>query len=427
MLRKYLLPTASFLTVLLPVLLIWPVPADIALTTIAVLFLVHCWQQKTWGWCSEGWLRLLALLWMYMIARGLFVAHPLDAMARALPFVRYIVFAAALAHGTLADPETRRRFGIVLSGMVVITALDGLLQWGAGADLLRHPIIVVPSGGGVHLRLTGPYSKPILGIMLTWFAFPALLPLLLTPHGALKGSGAVLRGGALLLATVAAIALSGERIALLLLLMGCLAAGLLLPLRKRLLFAGLGGIVLLLGVLALASPEVFKRQVYSTQETLTHWQQSPYGMLLQSDLALAEKHPLIGMGTGGFHAACEELYAGDTARIEGMCKTHPHNIYLEWLIENGMIGLGLFTAFVVAVFRGCARVFRARRGDPLFVGMLIAFIFRAWPLMSSTGFFSRWGAPPFWLVLGALLVYTVRQPEHKRDADSSVTLQKPGL
>lgn len=424
---EHLFRAASILTVMLPALVLWTVPADIAICVISVLFVIHSYMQKSWEWCREDWVRLLVLLWLYMIARGLFTAHPPEAMSRAMPFVRYTVFAAALARWTLADTRTRTYFAIALSAVVVITALDGLIQRGSGSDLLRHPLIVVPTGGGEHLRLTGPFSKPILGIMLTWLAFPALLPALISPQGTLRRGGALVRGIVFTFAALAAIMVSGERIALLLLLMGCFLAALMLPLNKKVLFAALGGVLLLLGALMLANPEILKRQVSSTQETLTHWEQSPYGMLLESDMALAAQHPVFGMGTGEFRTGCEELYAGDKARIEGMCKTHPHNIYLEWLIENGAIGLGLFIAFIVSALAGCARVFRMRRGDPLFIGLLIAFIFRAWPFMSSTGFFSRWGAPPFWLVLGALLVYTARQPEQKSHVDPSLPLQGPGF
>lgn len=424
--RDYAFIVARYLTIALPVLILWPVPSDIAICTIAALFLWRSARTRDWSWCRERWAQVLGILWLYMVARGLFAAHPHDAMGRALPFGRYIVFSAGIARWTLLHAPTRRLFARTLTAMVVVSACDGLLQWLIDFDLLLHLAVHVPSAGAEHVRLTGPFSKPILGIMLTWLAFPALLPLLLTPNGKPKESRKLLEGLACMLATFAAIALSGERIALMLLLMGCCAGALLLPLRKRVVLMGLVAIVALLGALALLSPAMVKRQVVSTQETLAHWNQSPYGMLLASDLTLAVQNPVFGLGTGQFRTSCEALYVRDTARIQEMCKTHPHNVYLEWLIESGIIGLGLFVAFMVAVFGDCARVFSKLKGNPLFTGMLIAFIFRAWPFMSSTGFFSRWASPPFWLVLGGLLVYTRRQPE-PRDADPAFTLQDTGL
>jgi O-antigen ligase len=101
------------------------------------------------------------------------------------------------------------------------------------------------------------------------------------------------------------------------------------------------------------------------------------------------------------------------------CNTHPHNIYMEWLIENGAVGLLLFITFLVTALRKCIRSWPDNRLNPVFIGLFIAFILRIWPIASSTNFFSSWGAPPFWLVLGALLAYTVRK--EAPDAGTSVT------
>jgi len=401
---------ASAITIIFPLLLISTVAADVGLSLIAVLFLARSHIRKDWGWCREAWVWLLGLLWLYMIARGLFALEPKAALGRALPFGRYIVFAAALARWTLKDEATRRRFLSVLTGAVVFCAFDGLLQYATGRDLLWHPIIHDPNTG--HVRLNGPFpKKPILGIMLTFFAFPVLLPLLFSGR----------RPFALLclLAVTAAIALSGERMALLLMLMGWGITVLLLRPRWRLVLGGFAGLVVLLGVLAFAVPDFLKRQIVSTEQTLAHFWESPYGLLLEGDLALVAEHPVIGLGADQFQGYCEAHYGNQAKQ---MCNTHPHNIWLEWLIEEGVIGFALFAGAILFIFRDCICAFLSGLKDPLFAGLLIALCLRLWPFMSTTNFFSRWGAPPFWLVLGALLVYTAGKPEKKSDADPPLTL-----
>jgi O-antigen ligase len=412
-----LFKAACALTVVFPVLLPSAMLADIALCIIAASFLAHCFMQKEWGWLKESWARTLLLLWLYMIARGLFAEHPKEALSRGLPFARYLVFAAALARWTLADIVTRRRFFGALSGFVIFCAGDGLLQYVTGDDLLGHPLIHDPHNG--HIRLSGPFTRPVLGIMLAWLAFPALLPALL----ARKGNRLATLAG--MFAVLAAVALSGERMALLLTLLGCGLAAVLLRLQKKALCAGFLSIILLLGALAFLSPDMFERQVASTRGTLEHWQESPYGMLLKSDLALAAEHPVTGLGAGHFKSACEALYPDDAAKIAAMCNTHPHNIYLEWLIEEGITGLTLFVVFVSLVLKDGIGIFLRREGNPAFAGLFVAFALRVWPFMSTTGFFSRWGAPPFWLALGALLVYT--QGKGAKNAGASIPFQDSGL
>lgn len=414
---------ACLFTSIFPALLLSPVLSDIGLCIIAVCFLLHCYQTQNWSWCRESWVRILLLLWLYMIGRGLCAPDPKAALASSMPFIRYIVFAVALARWTLENGPTHQKFLYVLCGVVIACAIDGLVQYIFGYDIMLHKLIHDPNVG--HIRLSGPFSRPILGIMLTWLAFPALLPLLFDskakPQWNKKGGGAIIG----LLIVITAIALSGERMALLLTLLGSFIAACILPLSKRLLCVGAAIILLLLTGLTWVAPEMFERQVTSTIQTVSHWEQSPYGLLLRSDLTLATEHPLIGLGADHFRASCEALYAGDKPRIDAMCNIHPHNIYLEWLIEEGCIGLGLFIFFVAIVLRDSIAVLYQNRGNPIFVGWFIAFVLRVWPFMSTTGFFSRWGAPPFWLAVGALLVYTAAKGE--KNAGASLSFQDTGL
>jgi O-antigen ligase len=263
--------------------------------------------------------------------------------------------------------------------------------------------------------------------MLAWLAFPALLPALFKKEPSAKKHYLL---GLIACAAVvlAAIALSGERMALLLTLLGIAMACVLLRLRLRIIALGAAFIAGLLVVLAFASPDMLERQVSSTIQTLTHWQESPYGLLLTSDMTLAKQHPIFGMGAGNFRSGCEALYIGDqesATRITQMCNTHPHNIYLEWLIEEGIIGFALFVIFIGLVIKNCVCVFIRQPVNLAFSGLFIAFILRLWPLMATTGFFSRWGAPPFWLVLGGLLVYTAGKGV--KNAGASLSLQDTRL
>jgi O-antigen ligase len=252
--------------------------------------------------------------------------------------------------------------------------------------------------------------------MLVWVTYPALLP-----HFSGKHRVAAL---AAFLVIALAILLSGERTALLLLGFGGLIAALLLPVRRTWLLGGVACLLVLGGAVALLSPVIFERQVASSIHTLTHWSESPYGMLLASDLTLAAEHPVIGLGVGQFKEHCEALYPGDAERITAMCNTHPHNIWMEWLIEEGIIGLILFSCFVFAVLAACLRS-SALRTNPAFAGWFISFTLRVWPFMATTGFFSRWGAPPFWLALGCLLVYTAGKGQ--KNAGSPLAVQAPEL
>lgn len=396
---------ASTLAALFPALLMaGHVAADVTLTAIALLFLIHSAAEKNWRWCREPWVQCLILLWFYIIVRAVFTEVPAIALRRAIPFARYFVFAAALAYWLLKDKTTCRRFLIMLTCATLFIALDGMLQRFHGKDIIGHLIKINTTG---NLRLTGPFDHEILGIMLAWLYFPVCLKFIIDENGKLQPPQKLLAGifGSLLL--LAAIMLSGERMALLLTLFGWVIAIFLLPMRKSILLGIFGAGLLVLGLMAWANTDILHRQIGSTMDTIEHWSQSPYGLLFASGKQLIMQHPFFGIGVNHFSHTCEGLYAGMQG-YDQACNTHPHNIYMEWLIEGGIIGFLLYCAFLIMALRMCFLSWKQNRANPVFIGLFIAFILRIWPIASSTNFFSPWGAPPFWLVLGALLAYSVR-------------------
>jgi O-antigen ligase len=271
-------------------------------------------------------------------------------------------------------------------------------------------------GGGPdgHVRLGGTFRKPILGIMLAWLCFPVFV------HYLVSGKTASLKNPESLFFLLVpfmvftVITLSGERLALLLVLLGWVVAFFFMPrYRVRIILCVIVGLVAVFGTAAI-DPSVLKRQGGSTLHTLTNWWQSPYGMLLKTDLNMAKINPVFGVGSYQFRILCPTLYPGmDEKALKDVCNIHPHNIYLEWLIENGIIGLGLFITFLGILTGICYRHWQRVRTDPMFIGFLIAFLLRMWPIASTTGLYSRWGASPLWLVLGCLLACTVIEEKEK--------------
>lgn len=405
---KYMYAVASWLTILFPVLIVLgSAVADIGMSTIAILFVLRSFVEKDWKWIKELWVRCLFLLWFYMLLRGVFAENPYEALRRSLPFVRYFAFAAALAFWTLKDELTLKRFLKMFTGAVLFLAADGFLQWSTGRDVIMRESVHLPDAS---LRLTGPFHNPILGIMIAWLSFPVCIQFIMSKEGKLKFGFSSL----VILFVLAVTALSGERMALLLTLLGWLAAVFLMPVRKLYLLAVFSAGLLVIGALAFVNHGLFERQIISTANTLQNWDNSPYGKLLTSDIKIAELNPLFGIGANHFRIECPKLYPEyDEHTLSSVCNIHPHNIYMEWFIEQGIIGFTIFITFITVIFLRCARNWNFVRSNPVFIGVFIGFILRLWPLASTTTFFSPFGAPPFWLLLGVLLFYNVAAEENK--------------
>lgn len=398
---------SAAITLLLPVLFIFSSSlSDAVLSTVAVLFLAHSWRTRNFAWAKQPWILCLWTLWVYMTLRGAFAEHPAESLRRGVPFLRYFVFAAALAHWIMRVEQYRALFMRVLTGALLFIMADSFWQWLSRWDILGYEIV---QDAQRHFRLTGPFGKTkvIVGIMLVWLSFPAAVAGL-TADGRFRRGKKLLAGLAFALSVLVMIALSGERMALLLCLLGWGITLLLLRLNLRWMVGSALAGAALLGIMAFTIPSFFERQVGATYETFAHWKESPYGKIMVSDMALAVQNPIIGIGANHFRTACPKLYPGQsTEYIQSVCNLHPHNIYFEWLIENGIIGFGLFLGFLGCVATACYRQRALLRVEPFFLGWCVAFILRVWPVGSSTGFFSNWGAPPFWLVLGMVLVYAL--------------------
>ena len=422
----------SWLVIIFPALFIagLSVP-DAGLSTIAALFLAHSYLNNDWSWCKENWVRCLALLCGYMVVRGLFTDTPKETALHALVFSRYFIGALGVALA-LQDLKTRNLFLKVLFLVIVFVLIDSLFQLFNKRDVIGEIITILhinipmqnfdvyvqPNG---NIRLTAAFRKPIVGWMLAWFAFPVFMQLFLEKNNYLialmRRAGcattwslvATLQTILIILfivATVAIIALSGDRTGFLLTLFGFAIAIILLK-QYRLHF--ILTLVAFFAVFLLVShlrPMTAERQAHSTVDTIHHWSESPYGRLLATDLLIAKVNPIFGIGDKHFQATCPKFYPDLTKeQLAQVCYTHPHNIYLEWFIEEGAIGLSLFLLFIGLVIGKTYQAWKIHKQNLLFIGFLIAFALRLFPFIAEPSMFSRWGAPPFWLIFGGLLVW----------------------
>jgi len=57
----------------------------------------------------------------------------------------------------------------------------------------------------------------------------------------------------------------------------------------------------------------------------------------------------IGSGVKSYHSECLKLLIKDEKNI--LCSTHPHNIYLEILVNEGIIGILIFVSFILILLK----------------------------------------------------------------------------
>src|ERR1043166_560392 len=110
------------------------------------------------------------------------------------------------------------------------------------------------------------------------------------------------------------------------------------------------------------------------------------GTIWRAGLEVAQEHPLMGVGTGAFEAAVEPTLHAPWAA---------HNVFLSILVENGLVGLFLFVAMIMATLAPLPHLPREQRRFSIVLLLALAV-----GSMSLT-----WGdRKQFWFVLGVRAV-----------------------
>ena len=399
---------ARGLLVTLPVLfVIGRAPADIAFSLIAVLFLLRSALGLGWEWLKTPWLRLALVFWGYLLIVSALAISPEESYGRALPFLRFILFAAALQHWLLVDKETLNRFLICLTLTVGFVLLDCLYQYLTGVDIIGRTA-QGPS------RLTGPFANDVVGTFLAKVSLPLVGWWFVWSAKRAHLSWTV--GGLLALFIGLVILLSGERTALVSYTMGL---GILVlsvrAVRLPLTAIGLAG-MLGLSAIIVQDDDLHERFVSVTASDFQDFWNNRYGIIFVRAIEAWEQSPVTGVGLKNFRLTCETENFRHAGPIDTWCFTHPHTPYLEVLAETGVIGLALFVIMIGLILKDIVTGWKPSRSDfPLVAASGAALIMFLWPVMVSKSLFANWNAMLFWWAIGlALAIALPRQAEIQR-------------
>ena len=399
----------ALLCLLIPFLLIiGRAVADAAVVLVCVLFLCDCIQRKNWSWLRNRWVQVGLVTWAYLFISAAFALADREAgFMRALTWGRWIILTAAIVFWCSQRPWWRLSVGWFLVGLVTLVSLDALTQYAFGVSLSGHHKPAYPG------RLSGPFNRLVVGIFIARLFWPALAQLLgwaKTQIGFLRRIAVPL--GFIGIATLAVL-LSGERMAFLL---TGLALGVFFlfakGFRKPLFLCGLPLVIAVVGVVA-TQPSI-RARVLEGHHMLENFGSSGYGIIFNNALTAWRLAPVTGVGPKNFVLLCEQngqalgYHDAVPETPEFTCARHPHNPYLEWLAETGLIGVALFSLLGLVWARAAIRTtWQARRLDSAaylpqlcFAIGLIPFL---WPLQGNMSVFSNWNGVLFWWTIGVLL------------------------
>jgi O-antigen ligase len=384
------------LLLLLPWVLIWSRSAsDAIFCIISLLFLWRSVSTRDWQWTRLPAIRFAAAIWLWMllVSSPFAVVSSAVSFAVAVPWIRYVLLYAAVRYWLLKKLPAQKllaRMGLIFFFFII---LDTLTQYKTGVSLSGNFIDV--SG-----RLTGPMDNVKVGIFLAKLLFPWMgMALFLKPRANPRFYYAVVL--TLLFFSWLTILLSGERTALLVASLAIVCSLIFvarIEKKMRLLCVWMLAMLLLGGVLMIETQSWVQFRSHMLVEQLGNFKNSSYGQLFSAGYELGKHYWLQGTGLKGFRELCAGLHAPG---VNSYCDLHPHNPYIEFFAETGLIGLALFIGLVSSLFYEAAAKMFTMPGFTrvLPTAALATWVVNFFPFMPTQSFYSNWPGMLAWLSL----------------------------
>lgn len=378
--------------------------ADVSVGLIGLLFLVYSAANCRWQWLRDPLFKYFILVWGWLfIASALANVDISDSFGRALGYGRFIVFVFAVKYLVLVNSKKSNFVLICLSLVLLYTVADTVFQFVTGFSF-EGRTVDEPN------RLTGPFNQLVVGTYLSKLGMIFFGGLVTWTFCYAKRYRSIAVASVVAaISFIFAVMVSGERMAFLSLLLAVgVFAIFVRDYRKPIILNGF--VIGTLIVAALASmPATRARVVDYTIRQLSSFHESPYGKLYTLAYAMILENPIDGVGLKNYRLVCEEdSFQMPEGVVRSDCSTHPHNVYLEWAAESGLIGLVLFMLQTVCILYFAIRNVAGIEGSRYYIGLgaLTAIIPFLWPFMSSMSAFSNWNAILYWYVMAWVIQYT---------------------
>ncbi|MEQ9115573.1 MAG: O-antigen ligase family protein [Rickettsiales bacterium] len=395
----------SFLIILTPIAICaGKAAADIVATMVGSIYFLRCVYKRDSSYLFESWIRMALLLWSYSMIRSVFTEDVIFSLSKSLPWVRFVFFAAAIQFYSIKDHKLIKYLLITTSIAAGFLIFDSLFQYIVGKDIFGKPLFDHKN----FVRLTGPFNKMFVGYITTTLSLP-IISIIAYKINWTKGHKirAILLAMIVLLAYTA-VFLSGERSAFIQMTFGILMIITAVKYNASTIIKIIFFIMFLQMLMYIFMPQEFQRQFLSAYHTLRNFNESPYGILWDSGVRLGVNNIFLGVGPNNFELEC--------LKMASFCRSHPHNIFIEWFAEYGMIGLVIFVCFIVSLLTSVQKFYsgiETRYHKYIVIGLVTAFVVKLLPIPSS-GFFKNWYAVPFWFIVGWMMSFKNPKYSHKK-------------
>ena len=131
-------------------------------------------------------------------------------------------------------------------------------------------------------------------------------------------------------------------------------------------------------------------------EIIKNFSTSAYGEIYLLSYKMFTDNPITGIGINNFKYLCNNNTLYKNMMVKYDCASHPHNIYVQWLTEGGLI---VFISFLIYLFF-LIRFIINNNGETKYKVISFVIIFSMfWPIMSTGSLVKNWyGVTTFFII-----------------------------
>ena len=368
------------------IMLIERSPADAWLSILALIFVIRSVVKSDGAWLKPFWMRAGFAFWIWCIIAGAVSDFPAYSVGEAIVWFRFPLFAMATAFWLARDKR-------LLYAMLISTALGLVVMCG----ILTAEIMIVGQQGG---RLSWPYGDLVPGNYVAKVGLPAFT-IMVALAVSINGRVGTL-SGIIALFTMAISVMTGERINFLIRACGGMLAGLVWkPKWGR--YLGLVAVEVLAVVVIFSSLSgTASRYTDEFIAGAINPQESAWLKTINGGWQVAQDNLMFGIGTANYRLVS---YEGILEKYENVRPdVHPHNYYVQMLLETGLIGFILGTVFLWSIIWTCFRASLKNRDNVFLATAWVIPFGLFWPIATTADFFGQWNNIFMWTAVALALV-----------------------
>jgi hypothetical protein len=123
-----------------------------------------------------------------------------------------------------------------------------------------------------------------------------------------------------------------------------------------------------------------------------------YFKIFYSGYEVWKINPIIGTGVKSFNLSCSEAYKTNNNLL---CAPHAHNIYLELLVNTGIVGTLIFVTYIFYYLKWIKNIL-INKNNSIYLYLLIIFICELFPLRSYGSIFQTVNGSMFWVIVSLM-------------------------